>query len=429
MRERLNRPRIKPNILLILVDALRPDHLGCYGYPRDTSPNIDKIAHNGILFSNYYSVSSWTNPTIISMFTGLYPQSVLPPAKHLNSLKQVLPEMPTLAKILSSAGYRTVSLNDHPSINRQLNYDQGFHAFKELWHENGWHKDWGGVDPKVFVDELSEELTKSQDASKPFFIFMHILYPHAPYIPPAPYDTYFGETFTSISPLERDRMINVYDGEILYTDQLIGSIYGLLEDRGFLDKTYVIITADHGEGFYEHGMWEHGNTLYNELLNIPLIILPPHGRCHEPQQVSFLTSNIDFFPTILEMARIDPTQYPADGQSLFRFLQTDNNKITVNTVFSESCHSFCVESYAMQNTRYKVIMHKDKAVEVFDKYLDPMELTDISKEMRVGDLKALQNRMVQHNIMNIERRKIYRIKETEMNIEALNKIKSLGYLQ
>jgi len=119
-----------PNIVFILIDTLRADHLGCYGYDRDTTPNIDRIAKQGILFSNLYSVSNWTNPTIASLFTGLYPQGIFPQAWHKKAVKFVLPsELDTLAEVVRKAGYKTVALVEHPGINPEHRFDQGFDEY------------------------------------------------------------------------------------------------------------------------------------------------------------------------------------------------------------------------------------------------------------------------------------------------------------
>jgi arylsulfatase A-like enzyme len=304
-----------PHIVFVMIDTLRPDHLGCYGYARNTSPNIDRIAEQGVVFENVFSVAPWTNPTIASLFTGLYPQAIFPPAEHRDAIRQALPgQLETLAERLKRKGYRTAALVDHPGISRRWNYDQGFDTWVSLFHEGGF-KVWGVTDAE-FVNQEFDAILEG-GGKVPVFIYLHVVYPHRPYIPPPPHDSLFGPGFKRVEEREKQGVINRYDGEIRYTDDLVGMILGSLKKRGILERTIIVVTSDHGEGFWEHGLSEHGNSLFNELLRVPLIIFLPGGRGRAPKRVEEPASNIDLYPTILEMAGVTP---PAgtDGKSLMR---------------------------------------------------------------------------------------------------------------
>ena len=228
------------NIFFILIDTLRADHLGCYGYKRNTSPNIDKIAGEGVIFTNFYTVCPWTNPTIASLFTGKYPQAIFPPAEHEQAIKQVLPEeIDTLAEVLRKEGYRTIALVDCPGISKVLNYDQGFDEFVQMFDK------WTGKPAPLVIKEVSERLDKINEDY--FFVYLHLIYPHRPYGPPPPYNEVFGKGYKEYVIEEKEGMINMYDGEIKYTDDLIGGILDNLRKRKLLNNTYIIITSDHGE--------------------------------------------------------------------------------------------------------------------------------------------------------------------------------------
>ena len=136
--------------------------------------------------------------------------------------------------------------------------------------------------------------------SSPFFAYIHVLYPHQPYSAPAPYDSMFGEKHSKISRKQRQLVINQYDAEIRYTDDMVGELFESLKKQNLLDSTYFVITSDHGEEFWEHGRWEHGRTFYNESIRVPLIIYPPGGRKKQRNVIDSRLSNIDLYPSILD---------------------------------------------------------------------------------------------------------------------------------
>lgn len=430
------------NIFFILIDTLRPDHLGCYGYERDTSPNIDKIAEEGIVFTDFYTVCPWTNPSIACLFTGLYPQAVFPPALHPKALKQRLPkELETLAEILRKEGYQTCALVDHPSISKQLGYHRGFDEYTELFFKRGWHQ-WLGTKASNFLTDLSEILDKCRD--NPFFIYLHLIYPHQPYSPPPPYDEFFGEGFKTINPEEKEGVINRYDGEIKYTDELIGDIFLDLKARNLLNQTYIIMTADHGEGFWEHGLWEHGNSLFNELLKVPLIIYPPGGRSAEPAKVDNMTSFVSLFPTIMDFANIK--KYPkADGQSLMKYLKGKISKDNKKMIYGESPHSVYINAVSCQTERYKFIYHprrpiinfsrakndilSNQFIELFDIKEDPAEKNNLS-EIKKAFVEKIGLKLIRHKLQNDKKRmRLKQEKEQIQDKDYIEKLKSLGYIK
>lgn len=437
-----NKQDNRKNILLILIDTLRPDHLGCYGYERNTSPNIDKIAEEGILFTNFYTVCPWTNPTVASLFTGLFPQAVFPAAEHPQALKQRLPkELDTLAEIFKREGYYAFALVDHPSISKQLNYHRGFDEFIELSFKRGWHQ-WAGTKSTNVLKDLSELLDKSEDNH--FFIYLHLIYPHQPYIPPPPFNGLFGEGFKRISPEEKEGVINLYDGEIRYTDELVGDIFYVLKERKLLNNTYVIITSDHGEGFWEHGLWEHGNSLFNELLKVPLIIYPPGGRTKERAQIHDLTSLISMFPTIMDFA--DIKKFPeVDGVSLMKDLNGKKPSKGKKMIFGESPHSFTINAVSCQTERYKFIFHppyeisdylkakndvfSGKFTQLYDIKKDSLEKNNLSS-VKKSFIKKIWTELILHKMQNDKKRiRMEQEKEELLDKNIIEKLKSLGYIK
>lgn len=293
----------KNNILLILIDALRSEHLGCYGYPRNTSPFIDEVARGGIIFKNFYSVSSWTNPVIMTLFTGQFPQAVFSPSE--SKLWHTVPiprQFPLLAEIFKARGFKTAALVDQPFITRRLGYNRGFDQFFQF---SNIKQRYGlmGADSQKITRALKNFIKEKPE--KKFFIYLHLLYLHQPYNPPAPYQNMFGpgynfhQTLQQLKKTDREGMINNYDGEIRMTDDLIKNIFELLKKYQLLENTYVIITADHGEGFFDHGQVDHGNSLHGELLKIPLIIHLPKNSKLKPKIVAESASNIALFPTLI----------------------------------------------------------------------------------------------------------------------------------
>ncbi len=198
-----------PNIVFILIDTLRADHVGTYGYGRLTTPNIDSLAQKGIVFENVYSVSPWTNPTVASILSGYHPRRIFKPTNHGKAIRQAFPlEVKTVSESLKAVGYTTLALVDHPGINSKLNYDQGFDLFIESSTKNGWHN-WIGSPQSEILKDLDEHLSNGSGKT---FTFIHLIYPHRPYKSPKPYNALFGEGVKWGEEKNKDEMINAYDG-------------------------------------------------------------------------------------------------------------------------------------------------------------------------------------------------------------------------
>jgi len=303
------------NVVFIGLDTVRSDHLGCYGYGRDTSPAIDRLASEGTLFEYAVSHSPWTLPSFASAFTSLYPTQH--GAGFLRS--SMGRRFPTLGTVLTNNGYATGAIVNTAALNPVFGIDRGFA-----------HYDVTPITAGRVADGTTRAALEWIDAQgeSPFFIFVHYYDPHLPFTPPAPYDTIFdpeyaGPLGNSFDPefLMTDRMkgfarmnafpgrdkehiVALYDGEIAFADQAIGDLLEGLDSRGLRENSVVVFMSDHGEEFFDHGGFAHGHTLYEELLRVPLIFRLP-GRIPDGARVPGMVRLIDIMPTLLSLLGID----------------------------------------------------------------------------------------------------------------------------
>src|SRR3990172_3649507 len=349
-----------PNILLFTIDACRPDHFGCYGYNRNTTPNIDKIASEGVLFTHAFSQSAWTTPGMISIFTSLYPPTHGVDAKDRTLEDDVL----TLTKVLKKNGYAAPVLPKFVDI------------------PNYWHLGFEVVDKKQFQAEEGEDLLKLLEAYKDqrFFIWYHYHGLHLPYNPQNPYDKIFQEDiFSGISAdteavsvvkkksviknnsvnfnsTDRKVIIALYDGQVRQLDDYIGQLTGKMKEWDILDNTVIIVTSDHGEELFEHGFIGHASTslnakLYDEIIHIPLIIWWPKKIKH--RVAGELVQQIDIMPTILDMLGIPPSE-GLQGYSLLSSIEgkAENNS---RPVFCETILGGFQSTKEMEDIRLRCI--------------------------------------------------------------------------
>jgi len=382
------------------------------------------------LFSNFYSVCNWTNPTIASLFTGVFPQGVFPQARHGKAIRLALPgEIDTLAQSVKKAGYKTAGLVAHPGMSPKLGFDRGFDEYIML------AKKWGKPArfwPRVETRFVRQEVTSIIDRFKgdKFFMYLHLVYPHQPYTPPAPYNQMFGPGYKKIRPKEKQGVINMYDGEIRYTDDLIGAFVKDLKDRDLLNKTYIIITSDHGEAFWEHGSWEHGKTFFNEEIRIPLIIVPPDEQPTVPKKIDVPLSNIDLFPTIIELTGATKPDH-IEGKSLCRFFRNKTPQNGDELLFSESSHSYDISAMAVIEKNQKYIYTPRKPQRrhlLYNLSQDPGEKHNLAPGERTR-IRNLRKILKKHKQLNDEKRRSFSVQTRKLDKETIQGLKSLGYLK
>lgn len=306
---------VRPNILVYLIDTLRADHLGAYGYHRPTSPHIDQLAVEGILFTNSQAQSPWTRASVASVLSGLWPQ-----VHGTNGDEDALSEEAvTLPEALAAAGYRTAAIVGNGNAARIAGFAQGFDYFKYLRRLEKDSPLTTSEDINLAVFDWLDRNTGEDREQNPFFLWVHTIDPHAPYTPPEPYRSRFAadadptlgsiETILDLNrraSVDEDtvrQLVDLYDAEIAYNDASFGALAADLQQRGLWDDLVVIVLSDHGEEFYDHGGWTHGKTLYSEMLDTPLVIKAPGvegGRRDDS-----IVQHVDLMPTLLELAQAE----------------------------------------------------------------------------------------------------------------------------
>jgi arylsulfatase A-like enzyme len=311
----------RPDILLITVDTLRSDHLGCYGYPRDTSPHMDGLAREGALFETTYAPMSTTSPSHATLFTSRYPRA----HRVVRNGLPLAEEETTLAELLGGAGYQTAAFVSAFPVSRRFGFDQGFETFDDEFdpervtigmEEWNYQKVEGGFDRRGgdTIRSLRRWL-ETADPQKSLFLWIHLFDPHGPYQPPKPFASRFRDP--KHSPLEQ--YIALYDAEVLYTDDRIGALLELVRTHRPERARLTILTSDHGEGLNDHGWPAHNLSVFEEEVRVPLIFhwpqrLPAGRRIGQPAHL------IDVAPTLLGLLRIPAGGAKLDGQDLSAFL-------------------------------------------------------------------------------------------------------------
>lgn len=319
-----------PSIVVFLVDTLRADRLGVHGYGRGTSPNIDRFAATATVFERAIAQSSWTKASVASVFTGLYPG-----AHGVTEHDSVLiDDAATLAEALAAAGYETAGIVTISTVASLFGFDQGFASYEELLEEATpqVHQPAGRV-----VDHALRWIDERADAQRPFFLYLHVADPHTPYMPPEDMRTRFAAdvapddlgnfkidlsqwqpTDAEVTAL-RDAASMLYDAEVAYVDAQFGRFLDGLQERGLADDIGLLLLADHGEEFFEHGGFTHGRTLYQEQLHVPMILRLP--RDDAGRRIATTVRQVDVLPTLLQMAGV-PLPASIQGASLLPLLST-----------------------------------------------------------------------------------------------------------
>ena len=314
-------PAAKYNLLLISIDTLRADHLKCYGYNRDTSPHLDQLAREGTLFENLTATTSWTTPSHMSMFTSLYPS-----VHGVQTVNDALGDgVPTLAQCLAQSGYVTAAFVTGPLVGHRFGFNRGFEFFDDftaaaaLPFQPRQQAGLARAATSPAITNLATQWLKKHSQEN-FFLFLHYFDCHHDYTPPTPFNEKFDpdykgnengrdifrrqdDVMAHISVVDLAHMVALYDGGIAYTDEHVGRILQLLQDLRLSEKTLVIVLSDHGEAFLEHGKLLHGNSLYEEVLQVPLIMRLP-GVIPAGKRVAGNVSQVDLMPTALGLLHV-----------------------------------------------------------------------------------------------------------------------------
>lgn len=352
-------PRCK-GVVVILVDTLRADRLSCYGHSLGTSPQIDAVASEGILFERCYSQSNWTKPSVASIFTGLYPRQhgVIIGSEIINNEGEVekltkevrnmgafpLPDdLPLLAESMARRGYNNFGVIENHHVNKGQGFNRGFVSY-----------DFSRPGHPLF----QQKLEAAAETDSPYFGYFHTIGPHAPYNQDenegfAPYRDRFAiyesafdfkghdykKAGSAVTEGDVMQARGYYDAEVAYFDgEHVGPILDWLRDSGNYDDTLIIITADHGESLYEYEDWAHGHALHEEVIRVPLIVKMPRGYPSLPAgtRIDEVVETIDLFPTLCEFVDIAAPE-SIQGESLLPLLRGD--RATDPTAFAVSEHA------------------------------------------------------------------------------------------
>jgi arylsulfatase len=367
-----------PNILVVLVDALRADHLSGYGYDRPTSPFLDKFTEGGVTFTRAYAQASHTKLSVASLMTGLNP-----PSHHVrtsnwsdtagNVTSDILsPQVRTLGEILQDAGYRTAGFVTNPHLQGFHGFDQGFDHYR--------YSDWHHIDAARLGAQATAWLVAQ--AKSPWFLYLHYMDVHSPYAPPAPWRYRYADRRIKLRPLnimgppERpvtpalvDHTVAMYDAQINYWDNEFKALIGDFRKRGWLEDTVVVVLSDHGEEFNEHGGFGHGYTVYDEMLHVPLIMVHDRGLPGPPLR-NDTARVVDLLPTLCALAGVAQAVGATDGSDLFAAERlADPGEIPV---YAEV--SWASMPRTVRTTRHQLIFNKATAVwEFYDLADDPRQ--------------------------------------------------------
>lgn len=308
----------KPNVLVFLVDTLRPDRMGCYGYERDTTPNVDAFAAQAIRFTRAVAQSSWTKPSAASILTSTYP-GVHGAEDRPDVLRNGLP---SLAATLRRDGYTTIGVVSNVNLQTRWGFGSDFDRYFDLTIMRD--IDFNQRDEQVvrFAKNVLDETH-----GRPWMLYLHLMAPHGPYDPPSPFRERFPPDIAdgmNRYAAMAEHIRSKYDGDIAFADSLFGQVLTSLEQRNVLDNTLIIFVSDHGEQFHEHGIAGHGHTLFDEELLVPLILKPPHFT-NPPRVVEDVVEHVDIAPTILDLVGVNPNPR-FQGTSILGLISGDDKK-------------------------------------------------------------------------------------------------------
>jgi arylsulfatase A-like enzyme len=426
----------RPNVIVVVVDTLRADRLGVAGARPGLTPFLDSLAASGVVFSNANSTSSWTNPAVASLFTSRYPSQhrVVAFESRLADTEE------TIAERLHAAGWRGVGMVGNFRLTRDLGFAQGF----DVWFSRL-------LPGKMTTQQLAQDAIRYYDRHiarffwrrwKPLLLYVHPMEPHAPYDPPADArravarapgpGTSESEAMAKVmsiarwgelSPDEVAYVASLYDAEVAALDNRLRRLFARLRARGLLDNAIVVVTADHGEEFGEHGGFQHGRTLYEESVRVPLIMVGPGlpaGRV-----VAEEVSIVDVAPTLLALLGEAP-EPRFEGRSLVDLLDTpaDGRDVVLELEPVGSPFDFRRHAVGIVHDRLAVLVQPDGVAEAYDLRSDPRETTPNPPAFS-EEAAALRARLAQRRAALATR--AGRAETAPVSQQMRDRLRALGY--
>ena len=442
-----------PNIILVMVDTLRADYLGVYGFEGQVSPNLDRLAAESVVFRNCFSQSPWTKPAVASLFTSLYPQvhgltdhegkyrEEGTPGANTGVLSQ---RATTLAEGLRAGGYETVGFVSNPWVGAAYGFDQGFDHY-----EDG-YRDW--INSVVDITAAARAWLDSRDSNAPYFLYLHFMDVHAPYFAREEDFELLRESPGAASGRELQefempdvRWHNIevrpdwatdemrrgltywralYAAGVRLFDWRFGDFVDHLRGTGELDETLLVFTSDHGEELFEHGNWSHGQTLFDHQLHVPLIVRNPGGRGGGVESAD-LVELVDVMPTLLAVAG---TETPAGAQGRDVSPVLEGREIAPRKITFATATQPEPGLYSARTSGHKLILDLDSTWErLFDLTRDPDEQRDtMSADSAVA--ADLRHRLLTHISESVADGKL-ETETTTLSPQEQERLKALGYLQ
>ena len=430
------------HVILIVVDTMRRDALGCYGNPRQPTPHMDRIAAEGVRFDTAISTSGWTLPAIGSLLTGAWP-TIHGGHGKIVDLSPLREEIPTAPEVLQANGMRTLGVANAAFVSPLLGFSRGFDVFD---HRHAFNQDIRRADETV--DDALHMMRAQPE--EPSFVFIHLFDPHLDYDPPPGYAFKYTDGRTAPTPPlslqqcgvmglatgtgrptqeDADYVRGIYDAEMNFIDVQIGRLVDELKRMGIYDETLLVITSDHGEEFWEHQQFEHGHTLYDELVRIPLIVKPPSDFVPAQRVVSSQVRILDIPPTLFDFLHIDPPESFV-GTSIVPLMLGKSEERRV--AFSEST-LYGADKLAWRDGRYKLIVDTNPQarvpIELYDLQEDPAEATnlidtlpDVAAEYR-AELTDFRERLLK------QAKSMSNPKAKDMSPARVQSLMSLGYIR
>ena len=405
--------RGRPNIVLVVLDTVRADHLPAYGYARDTAPFLTALAAKGVVFDRAYAASSWTSPSVATLFTSVYPfqhgvvwgmRKMREAGYRFNHLPAALETIPEAMK---KAGYATFAVSDNINVSPLTRFDAGFDRFESASDASS-----------EAVNKRIKKWRPDLERAAPYFLYIQYMDAHAPYAPRAPYfDAYMKDGLAADG--ERPDYVAAYDSEIRTMDD---RLRGLYEALGWDRDTILIVTADHGEEFWDRGFGGHAHTLQEELLRVPLIVA---GGGFPPGRVEGPVGLVDVLPTLREMAGL-PSDRRNEGRSLMPALRGARRGWTDRTLFAHlvTFDESEVHEGILQG-RYKLISRGGQS-KLFDIVADPRERKDLAAE-RPDVVRRL--RQAYESFAGSSRTYVELPETKDLPPDAVEQLKALGYIR
>jgi arylsulfatase A-like enzyme len=431
------------NVIVFVLDTLRRDTVGCYADRPEITPRIDAFAAGAVRFEQAVSTSGWTVPAIASLFTGAWPTVHGSMGKGLK-ITGFRKELPVVSELFKENGFGTVAFANSAFVSPALGVDRGFDIFDHNYGVN-----WDVRRADATVNAAISELHNRRDEST--FYFIHLFDPHLDYDPPGRYATmYTGGRREPAPPLSLETVFElrtgadgtkppviddqryvrgVYEGEVSFMDAHVGRFIDELKKLGLYESATIVMLSDHGEEFWDHGGFEHGHTLYDELVTIPLLIKLPNDLAITPRVVEPQVRLLDIMPTVFDVLGIDlPETFV--GESLMPFIRGETKEdlpaYCESTLYGDS-------QIALRGPRYKYTVVLDREGEnlgtLYDWRNDPGETTDLSEQMPQIAETLRADLMEWHESNRAIAARMSELRPIDMHPERLKRLRALGYVR